>query len=136
MFEGLVHRFSLHPKKLFLIDALGAILSVFLLGVILVKLENVFGIPKTTLYFLAFLPCLFVVYDLYCWIRIERSVGVFLKVIAFVNLLYCCISLGMAILHYQKITYMGWGYILLEILIVTSLVIIELKTANKLRIIN
>jgi hypothetical protein len=50
-----------NPKKLFLIDGLGALLSAILLGVVLVQLEYLFGIPKSTLYFLASLPCLFTI---------------------------------------------------------------------------
>ena len=60
----MLEKFISHPKKLFLIDGLGAILSAFLLGYVLVKLERVFGIPSKTLYFLATLPMFFVIYDL------------------------------------------------------------------------
>lgn len=42
-----------NPKKLFQIDGLGAILSAILLGIILVRFERFFGIPVSTLYFLA-----------------------------------------------------------------------------------
>ncbi len=46
-----------NPKKLFLLDGLGAILSAILLGVVLVNQQVLFGIPKPTLYFLAPAPC-------------------------------------------------------------------------------
>lgn len=61
----MLEKFISHPKKLFLIDGLGAILSVFLLGFVLVKLERVVGIPSKTLYFLATMPVFFAIYDLY-----------------------------------------------------------------------
>ncbi len=121
-----------HPRKLFLLDALGAVTSAILLGIVLVKLEWIFGIPESTLYFLAFLPCLFAIYDLYCFFQISSRVGIFLKGLAIINLSYCCLSIGLATYHYEKITIWGWTYILLEILIVTLLAIIELKTANQL----
>lgn len=63
----------LNTKTLFAIDGLGALLSVFLLGVVLVQFESLFGMPKETLYFLAFLPCLFAVYDLVCYLNVKRN---------------------------------------------------------------
>ena len=117
-------------KKLFLIDGLGAMLSAFLLGVVLVRLEGLFGIPKSILYILASLPCLFAIYDFYCYFNIEQNMGLFLRGIAITNLLYCCLSLGFAIYHSQQITYLGWAYIIGEIIIVTILAIIELRATR------
>lgn len=118
-------------KKLFLLDGFGALLSAFLLGVILVKLETYFGIPKQTLYFLAALPCLFAVYDFYCYFRIEENLGKFLKGIAIVNLLYCCLSIGFAFHHFEKITYLGWAYIIGEIIIVVAIAVVELRATRQ-----
>jgi len=132
IFQRAIDTFSLNPKQLFLIDGFGAILSAFLLGFVLVKLERVFGIPRTTLYFLALLPCFFAAFDFYCYRWIKTDMGTFLKAIAYINLLYCGLSMGLAIYHHSKITYWGWAYILLEILIVAYLAILELKTANQL----
>ena len=117
-------------KKLFLLDGFGAILSAVLLGVVLVKLESFFGIPKSTLYFLAVLPCFFAVYDFYCYFKINKNLGQFLKGIAIINLIYCCLSLGLAFYHYQQITYLGWTYIIGEIIIVSIIAVIELKAVK------
>ena len=117
-------------KKLFLIDAFGAILSAFLLGVVLVKFEWFFGIPTPTLYFLAFLPCLFTVYDFYCYFKATSHFDFHLKGIAIVNLLYCVLSLGLAFYHYQEITIWGWVYIVIEIIIVFCIAIIELMAVK------
>ena len=68
-----------NPKKLFLLDGLGAILSAILLGVVLVNQQALFGIPKPTLYFLASLPCLFAVYDFYCYLMILKPVNKILQ---------------------------------------------------------
>ncbi len=134
MLHKIFHTLSLNPKRLLLIDGLGAIVSAFLLGVVLVYFEGIFGIPRKTLYFLAFLPCIFAVYDAYCYLRIDERLDVFLRIIAFTNLSYCFISLGLAFYHHQKLSYWGWAYILLEILIVVILVCIELKIASKIKI--
>ena len=117
-------------KKLFLIDGFGAIISALLLGIVLVNLESYFGIPKPTLYFLAALPCVFAVYDFYCYMRIDKNLSKYLRIIAIVNLLYCCLSLALAFVHFDVLTTLGWIYIVGEISIVAALAIFELKTAN------
>ena len=102
----------------------------FLLGFVLVKLESIFGIAKSTLYLLASLPCLFAIYDFYCFYTLKTKLGIGLKVIGISNLLYCCLSLGLAIYHRQELSYFGWTYILLEIFIVASIACFELKVAK------
>ncbi|WP_109852260.1 hypothetical protein [Aquimarina sp. AU58] len=132
VFRQVINKMVVHPKRLFLIDGLGALLSAFLLGVVLVKLESIFGIPAKALYILAFFPCIFALYDLYCYLRVKKNQRYFLTAIALMNLIYCFISIGVAFQHYQKITAFGWGYIIVEIIILIVLINIELKTVSKL----
>ncbi|GAA4272516.1 hypothetical protein U6A24_09790 [Aquimarina gracilis] len=120
-----------NPKRLFQIDGVGAIFSAMLLGIVLVKLQGLFGIPKSTLYFLASLPCLFAIYDFYCYFQIDKNLGIFLKGIAFSNLIYCSLSIGLAIYHKEVITNLGWIYIVSEIVLIGILAIIELRVAKK-----
>lgn len=129
-FQKIIDRFHWNPKTLFLIDGSGAILSAFLLGVVLVKFESIFGIPVPSLYFLAILPGAFAIYDLSCYTVVKDNIGLFLKAIAYMNIFYGCISFGLALYHVNKLTYLGWTYILLEILIVMVLANLELKIAN------
>lgn len=129
-FQQLIEKICLNPERLFLIDAFGAIISAFLLGVILVKLEGIFGIPLPALYLLALLPSGFALYDFYCFFRVKENIGLFLKGIAYINLSYCCISLGLAFYHYKKITYLGWTYVVLEIFMVIVLATLEFRTAK------
>ena len=122
---------NLNPKQLFLLDGFGALLSAFLLGVVLVKFESTFGMPRSTLYILAFIPCLFAVYDFYCYWKIQQQQGFFLKGIAIANLAYCCLSITFAFHHQEQLTTLGRTYFILEILVVVALVAVELKVARK-----
>ena len=70
--------------------------------------------------------------DFSCYFRISENWVPFLKAIAIVNLLYCCISLVLVFHHYQKLTDLGLIYFLLEFTIVIILVSVELKTVAKL----
>jgi len=120
---------NFNPKTLFLVDGLGALLSAFLLGVVLVYFENWLGMPKQTLYFLAFLPCLFALYDLFCYLKVKKNELLFLKGIAGMNLFYCCLSIGFVIHHSAQLTNLGLAYFILELVVVFVLVCIQLKTA-------
>ena len=128
----MIKELASNPKQLFLIDGIGATVSAVMLGIVLVQLESMFGIPKSVLYFLAALPCFFAIYDCFCYRNINntKNIGFYLKIIAVVNLLYCCLSLGLAFYHYETIKMLGWLYIVGEILIVMVLVSIEWRVAN------
>ncbi|MEQ9375992.1 MAG: hypothetical protein RIG68_12485 [Imperialibacter sp.] len=131
--QQVIEKAKNNPKKLFLFDGFGASLSAFLLGVVLVKLQTLFGIPAATLYTLAAFPVIFAVYDYYCYRRVAYQLGPFLKGIALLNLLYCCLSIGLAVYHYGTITNLGWIYLLIEVLIVGLLALIEIKVAKRLQ---
>jgi hypothetical protein len=99
----------------------------------LVKFENIFGIPPSTLYLLATIPIFFAIYDFICYRKDKIKTGRFLKGIAIMNLLYCCLSIGFALYHKNSITGLGWTYILVEVSIVIILATIELRIANGLK---
>lgn len=105
-----------------------------MLGLILTRFESLFGIPRTALYILAILPIFFALYDFYCYWAVEKNLSGCLRRIAYVNLFYCGLSIGFAIYHSDKITYLGWAYILGELAIVISLAITELKVAKAIDI--
>ncbi len=126
----IIERFKTNPKKLLIIDGVGAIISAFLLGVVLVKFENIFGIPKQTLYILASLPVLFAIYDLYAFKQENNKIYMFIKNIALLNILYCFILIGFAFYHIETIKFFGWIYIIVEIFIVAILASIELKISR------
>ena len=130
-FEDLITKAELNPKKLFLIDGFGAILSAFLLGFVLVKFEEIFGIPTSVLYFLATIPIFFVIYDVFCYQK-HLKIGLLLKGIAVLNILYCCISIGLISYHFSSITILGWTYIIVEIILVSFLAMIEFRVGKRI----
>ena len=132
MFKQTTKYIHENPRKLFLIDGVGAMLSAFLLGIVLVKLEHFFGIPVPTLYLLASLPVLFALYDFYSYRQGDDKLAVLLKGIAMMNLGYCLLSIGLAFYHHKVVTYLGWIYIILEIMIVVAIAILELRVAKSL----
>ncbi len=123
---------NLSPKQLFIIDGAGALLSAFLLGIVLVRFESFFGIPEEVLFVLAIIPLFFAAFDLLCFLLASKKPSTFLKIIALANLSYCLLSLGLAWMHQGSLTVWGWVYLLLEVLIVASLAVFELKATKRL----
>lgn len=121
----------LESKKFLRLDAMGAILSAFILGVVLVRLEWFLGIPKSALYFLASIPVFYMIYDLFCYFKVNGNWGKYLRIIAIANILYTCISVSVAFYHREVITMYGWIYIAAEVLVILGIVIFELKVANR-----
>lgn len=128
----MIEKIAARPRLVFLTDGLGALLSAFLLGLVLVRLEGIFGIPAPTLYFLASWPVLFAAFDCYGYLKNLPNPAPFIRGIAIANLLYSCVSLGLAFYHIGVVTAYGWAYILGEVVLVAGLSTVELMVARKL----
>ena len=124
----MLNNITSNPKQLFLIDFLGAILSAFLLGVVLTYFESTFGMPRKVLYFLAALACLFAIYSFWNYVRFKENWRPYLRGIALVNLLYCCTTAALVIYFRQELTKWGLTYFLLEMVVIICLVVVEFKT--------
>lgn len=118
-------------RQLFLIDAAGGLLSAIMLGVVLVRLQAWVGIPTSVLYTLAVFPLVFMVYDLVCYWVGGTARPTLMKIIAYLNFGYCGLSISAAMQHRSEITMLGWGYVLVEILILILLASYELKIARR-----
>ena len=129
----LLEKVYLNPKKLFLIDAMGALLSAFLLGVVLVKFKNLFGVPVSVLYLLTLFPVIFAVYDILCYLKTKNNLKLFLKTIAYLNILYCFVSIVILLNRYKQVTFLGYSYFLVEFLIILTLANFQIKVGNKLK---
>ncbi|EDP98185.1 hypothetical protein U8527_19460 [Kordia algicida OT-1] len=132
LFQHIIKKAENNPKKLFLIDGLGALLSAFLVGFVLVQFKDYFGMPANTLYLLAAFPIVFVFFDMYCYLKKHKKTGIFLKMIALLNLQYCMVSMGFAFYHKDTLTTLGWTYIFVEILILLLLSAFEFTVGKRL----
>jgi hypothetical protein len=126
-----IQSFQSNPKRLFLIDGLGALLTAVLLSEVLARFENWFGMPLKTLYFLAFLALVCAIYSLSCYFWAVRNEGFFLKGIAIANLMYCCLTIGLVIALRSTLTLLGITYFVGEVGVISVLLFIELTVINK-----
>ncbi len=116
-------------KKLFLIDALGAITTALLLSQVLTRFESFFGMPKNYLIPLALAAAVFALYSFSCFLFAKAHQNNLLKIIAIINSIYCLITLSLIFLLFEQLTIWGIGYFLGEIIIVLILVQAEIRFA-------
>lgn len=119
-------------KTIFLIDALGALLSAGLLGLVLTRFHSFIGLPVQTLQFLAVIPVGFAAYSFFCYWVVRPARG-FLAVIMVANLSYCVLTAATLIQRYHEVTVWGFAYFVSEIVIVVSLVVVEFSIFRRMK---
>jgi hypothetical protein len=127
--HGIIQRFRSKPKGLFLLDSLGALMTATLLFGILKPFHEHFGMPLTTLTYLSLVALLFFIYSLSCFLFVSKNWQWFLKAIAVGNLVYGCVTIGLVVYFYQRMTVLGVAYFLIEAMLVCGLVFVEWKTS-------
>lgn len=120
-----------NPRKLFLVDGLGALVTACVLMLIRVKFAGAFGMPGSILIGLSGVAFVYAVYSLCCSFFVRKSWWNYLKVIIAANVLYCCVTSGLIIYYFQKLTVLGLFYFLGEVAIIAGLVRIELMALHK-----
>jgi hypothetical protein len=115
------------PKRLFLMDGLGALTTAGLLFFLLAEFEYIFGMPKEVLHALSFMAILFSAYSFSCLLMVKQKWKFFLSLIAIANIIYCLLTSGLILYHYPQLT--GWGlmYFIGEIAIIITLAYAEIK---------
>ncbi len=119
----------INPKKLFLLDGIGALLSAFLLAVVLVRFESSFGMPTRALNILAVIACIFAAYSLLSYLLVKVTWQPYLRFIAFANLAYCCFTIGLVVYFKDELSGLGLIYFLAEVSVILVLARFELKVS-------
>lgn len=125
------YNLQLQPRFIFLVDLAGAVLSAFLLGIVLVHWQFYFGMPKESLHLLACIPLCFVLYDIVCFFFIRQNFKWALLGIAVLNFLYCLLSIYFLFLHASSLSILAWVYFVVEIFIVALIAYWEWSQAIK-----
>ncbi len=119
-----------NPRKLFLIDGLGALLSSFLTGVVVAGFRDYFGIPLQAIYLLAVVPLFFAGYDTFCFLTYRGRPARRLQVIASLNILYCLLSFSIMVLYRESLTLLGYLHLIAEAVVVSFVAAFELSMAR------
>ena len=126
-----MHRLLRNPRQLFLIDSLGAGLTLFFLLAILLPFNRQFGMPLHILLILAVPALLFALYSACCFWWTGTRWRPFLRAISVANLLYCCLTAGLVVSHYSQLTGLGVAYFVLEMGVICVLVSVEQRAIRK-----
>jgi hypothetical protein len=129
----IVLKLAQKPKKLFLIDAIGAMITTVILVVILFNFNHYFGISKTTFSYLSLFVAFLCIYSTTCFFFLKDNWVIYIRIISSANLLYCLLTLGLMIFNHAELTIIGLIYFLVEMVIIIGLVYIELSVANTIK---
>ena len=131
LFEKLTKHLTTHPRKVFLIDGIGAAISAVFLGILLISFQEYIGMPECILIFLSFIAAIFAVYSFSCFLFIKQKSPLFLRIIACSNLIYCLLTGGMVVYFQDQLTPLGFCYFLAEIGLILGLVFLEFKVLKQ-----
>ena len=127
MFASIKEGLTKYPKRIFLIDSLGALLTAFLLFVVLKSYEEYFGMPKNMLNYLSAIALVYFLYSFSCYILTIKHWAKFLRIIIGANLFYVLLTLSLIIYYLEQLTILGITYFALEIIVIIALVSIEIQ---------
>src|SRR5690554_847071 len=123
--HSLLHKLATNPKRIFLYDALGALLTAFLLFAVLAQFEQYFGMPLETPLLLAGIAIGLFIYSLSCHRFIQSQWKPFLRILIICNAAYLVVSLAMVVKHSETLTALGWLYFILEFVVIGTIIKIE-----------
>lgn len=119
-----------NPKKILLLDSVGALVSTIMLGVVLTTFEPVIGMPRSVLYVLAAIAFAFCIYSSLSYFLSGENWRPLLKGIFAANLLYCCLTIGLVIYLFEGLTTLGLLYFAGEVVVIISLATLEFSIAR------
>ena len=122
---------TISPKRLFLIDSIGALISAFMLGFVLVRFEDLIGMPLGILHLLAILAGILCIFSFWCFAFVRARWRLFMSIIGFANFAYSCLTVALIISLFPSMKPLGILYFSLELLLVLLLVVLELRLADR-----
>ena len=126
-----IEKFISNPKKVFLADGIGALLTGTLLIAVVIPFSQAFGMPQSALYYLSALAFLFSIYSFSCWYFKTEHWPALLIVISVANCLYCILISILLVNFSNSLTPLGFAYFIGEIIIIISLVSLETWAVKK-----
>ena len=118
------------PKRIFLVDGAGALLSALMLGLVLTTFEPIFGMPAVALYPLAGIAAGLSLYSFLSYFLAGDHWSSLLKGVAVANLLYCCLTIGLVTFMISELKALGLLYFAGEIVVIVILATLEFKVAR------
>lgn len=116
-------------RKIFLVDAIGAIVSVLSL-LIPYSFEEVFGMPKSVITIFISIAIVYSIYSTTIYLTKTENWKPYLTIIALLNISYCIFTGYHIFKNLNKLTLYGHLYFIGEILIILTLAFFELRISR------
>jgi hypothetical protein len=115
-------------RKLFLLDASGALISSLLIGFLQIPHVEVFGIPPSAFRILLILAIGLMLFSSLCYFFLNTAqLKSFLRKLAWMNTTYLFITLFFIIQYSHQIRMTGWIYYSLEVMVMSLLIVVEYR---------
>lgn len=127
MIQKVIKKIIETQKLIYLIDTIGATLSmtyVFLIGCFF---QNYFGLSATWWFVLSGVAFGIALYSAFCFFTAPKNNITRLSIIITNNLLYKLLSLAVLICNYDSLTLLGLCYLMMELFVLTLIILLELK---------
>lgn len=120
-----------NPKRVFLLDGMGAVLTCVLLSFVLSPFNHFIGLPNQIFLLLSLIALIFAGYSLTCFAFFRNRTSKLLLPIIVANSLYCVLTFALLLYYHETITFLGISYFIGEIIILGLLICLEFKTWSK-----
>ena len=121
---------KINGHKMFLLDAVGAFVSVIFLS-FLYSFDDFFGMPKSVIKIFLGIATAFFVFSTTTYFMKQINWQFHLKIIAVLNISYCLFTFYHILQNLDTLTLYGHAYFIAEILVILILSTYELKYARK-----
>ena len=122
------------PKKVFLLDAIGAFFSMFILFLVHEVIHyNFFNLPNTPIVFMYCLAGSYMIFSIISYCVVLNNWKQLLQIVITLNWIYIIIIIGVIFLFKNEITLHGLCYFIVEIVVLLLVITIECKVLKHFR---
>jgi len=127
---ALAERLAKKPQRVFLLDGLGALLTAFMHGFVLIKFHDQVGMPPAVLYALSVIALVFAIYSLTCAKIAKDNWRLLLRIVVVANLVFGALSIAMVFIFFHDLHLLGFVYFGLEIIVLGLIANFEYTVAG------
>ena len=121
-----------NPKRIFLLDSAGALITTIGLVLILIVFEPYFGMPRNALYLLSAIAFSLFTYSISCYFLVKKNWNLYLLILMVGNTLYALVSIVLIIKNFDQLTILGILYFTSEKIIIALIVNLEYQAYLKI----
>ena len=119
------------PRRLLALDAVGALFTAILLGLVLVRFSAAFGVSERTFHFLAGFAAAICIHSLALALLDPPEWVARVKAMAVINLAYAGVVLDVVVTRLGAITLLGAAYFVGEALVIGAIAAYEWRFATR-----